>query len=102
MFVGLGSSLVGFLGSGQAPLLLCSKWVLLIEIRQRSSAWTLLVENTNRTKSLFFSNLRHIEQDKVDVYVFCLNLTWVIGSNNEHECSIKLIGQIKFLNLMEG
>jgi hypothetical protein len=48
------------------------------------------------------SNLRHIEQDKVDVYVFCLNLTWVIGLNNEHECSIKSIGQIKFLNLMEG
>jgi hypothetical protein len=43
-------------------------------------------------KSLFFSNLRHIEQDKVDVHVFCLNLTWVIGSNNEHECSIKSIG----------
>jgi hypothetical protein len=29
---------------------------------------------------LFFSNLRHIEQDKVDVYVFCSNITWVVGS----------------------
>ena len=26
---------------------------LLIETRQRSSAWALLVENTNRTKSVF-------------------------------------------------
>jgi len=30
-----------------------SKCVLLIETRQRSSAWILLVENTNRTKSIF-------------------------------------------------
>ena len=30
-----------------------SKCVLLIEPRQRSSAWVLLVENTNRTKSIF-------------------------------------------------
>jgi len=40
---------------------------LFIEIRQRSSAWALLVENTNRTKSVFvLSNLKHSEQDKVD------------------------------------
>ena len=40
---------------------------LLIEIGQRSSAWALLVENTNRTKSVYLlSNLKHSEQDKVD------------------------------------
>jgi hypothetical protein len=44
MFVGLGLSHVGFLGSWQTPPLFCSKCVLLIEIRQRSSAWALLVE----------------------------------------------------------
>jgi hypothetical protein len=31
----------------------CSKCILLAKIRQRSSAWALLVENINRTKSLF-------------------------------------------------
>jgi hypothetical protein len=36
----------------------------------------------------FFSNLKHIEQDKVDVYVLCSILTWMIGSEDEHECSI--------------
>ena len=40
---------------------------LLIETRQRSSAWAVLVENTNRTKSVFvLSSLKHSEQDKVD------------------------------------
>jgi len=40
---------------------------LLIETRQRSSAWALLVENTNRSKSVFvLSNLKHSEADKVD------------------------------------
>jgi len=39
---------------------------LLIETRQRSSAWALLVENTNRTKSVIvLSNLKHSEQEKL-------------------------------------
>jgi hypothetical protein len=29
---------------------------------------------------LFFSNLRHIKQDKVDIFVLCSILTWVVGS----------------------
>jgi hypothetical protein len=35
-----------------------------------------------------FSKLKHIEQDKVDVYVLCSILTWVVGSEDEHECII--------------
>jgi hypothetical protein len=31
---------------------------------------------------LFFSNLRHIEQDKVDIYVFCSIITWVVRSED--------------------
>jgi hypothetical protein len=29
-----------------------------------------------------FSNLRHIEQDKVDIYVLCSILTWVVRSED--------------------
>jgi len=40
---------------------------LLIETRQRSSAWVLLVENTNRTKRIFILlYLKHREQDNID------------------------------------
>ena len=31
---------------------------------------------------LFFSNLRHIEYDEVDVYVFCSIISWVIRSED--------------------
>ena len=31
---------------------------------------------------LFFSNLRHIEQDEVDVYVLCSIMSWVIRSED--------------------
>jgi hypothetical protein len=56
-------------------------------------------KNTNRTKSLFFSNLRHIEQDKVDVYVFCLNLTWVIGQTMSMNVALNQLGRSNCLTL---
>ena len=51
------------------PPTLRSKCVLVTKARQRSCAWALLVEKHQQNQKLysFFSSLRHIEYDKVDV-----------------------------------
>ena len=58
-------------GINNSPTL-CLKCVLLIQTRQRSSAWALLVGKHQQNQNFIYSSLtlRHIEQDEVDVVCF--------------------------------
>ena len=66
---GLELLLVEIGGSINFPTL-CLKCVLLIKQGRDQVHGLCWWENTNRTKILFFSNLRHMEQDEVDVMRF--------------------------------
>ena len=58
-------------GVDYLSLTLCLKCVMLIRQGRDQVHELCWWENTNRTKTyLFFSNLRHIEQDEVDVVCF--------------------------------
>ena len=61
-------------GINNSPTL-CLKCVLLIQTRQRSSAWALLVGKHQQNQKFIYSSitLRRIEQDEVDV-ICCVQL----------------------------
>ena len=61
-------------GINNSPTL-CLKCILLVQTRQRSSAWALLVGKHQQNQNFIYSSLtlRRIEQDEVDV-ICCVQL----------------------------